>query len=367
MGNFSVHRTACFACTTPYQLIGAISIVKKTDLDADLYLFGSFPNFEEVARRLVKYKVFVDVIIVKSTHKKAISRLNTLWQILNRKNAVKSFLSADIVYDFFYSTSQAHGKLLLLYELRRRNPLIEYVLYEDGMGSYSQGAHQLAGSRYTRMFERIAGSKIFIEGKTSIMVHYPQFLQLPDKIRTIPRHLMPPFDICKENVKMLKSVFYFFEDSLLERIILFDTARGVYRNNLYGLELLDECFYTVMNICSDNIIMKDHPKSKLKFNCNIKRYPRQEIPVEILYACMHDLDNRILIGNFSTALFTPKMLFNKEPIIISLHRVAWKKRKDISDTFEKMATMYLHKERVIAPDSIDELAHYLSAILREKD
>ena len=47
-----LHREACFACTTPYQVMGAISIALQEKLKADIYIFGMFPRYKEVADRL---------------------------------------------------------------------------------------------------------------------------------------------------------------------------------------------------------------------------------------------------------------------------------------------------------------------------
>lgn len=357
-------RDACFTCTTPYQLMGAISIVQNIRMSADLYLFGTFHGSEEVARRLEKYKIFADVIFVKSNPNRNISRLKILWQIINRRNVVKKFLSSDLVYDSFFSTSKTHGKLLLLYELRRRNPQMKYVIYEDGIGSYNKYAHQLNDSRYTRLFEIIAFSKVFIPERTSIMVRYPNLLQLPDALNGIPQNKMPFFNICRENVKMLQDIYNIHENELIsEKIILFDTGRGVYRKDSFNLDLIDKCFELVSDtFLNSNIILKAHPKSTEKIKLNINSYSRSDVPVEVLYTSMPDLEDRILIGNHTTALYTPKMLFNKEPIVISLHKIAWQSKPYLTAVFDKIVSMYDHKDRIVAPDSIEALKNYLKNI-----
>ena len=43
-------REACFVCSSPYQIIGAISIAKYQKLDADLIITGEFPDYDIVAK-----------------------------------------------------------------------------------------------------------------------------------------------------------------------------------------------------------------------------------------------------------------------------------------------------------------------------
>ena len=60
-------RQACFACTTPYQVLGAISITKQENLDADLYIFGMFSGYEKVAEKLRDHAIFANVYAADAT------------------------------------------------------------------------------------------------------------------------------------------------------------------------------------------------------------------------------------------------------------------------------------------------------------
>lgn len=60
------NREACFICSSPYQIIGAIGIVKSEKLDADLYVTGEFPGYDVLAHKLEKYGIFSNVFMASN-------------------------------------------------------------------------------------------------------------------------------------------------------------------------------------------------------------------------------------------------------------------------------------------------------------
>ena len=49
---------ACFACTTPYQILGAVSIAAAGQAPADLIVFGMFDGYEALAGRIRETGLF---------------------------------------------------------------------------------------------------------------------------------------------------------------------------------------------------------------------------------------------------------------------------------------------------------------------
>ena len=356
---------ACFACTTPYQLMGAISIVQGLKLEADLYLFGMFPDYDRIAERLERYHVFRKVIPVNCDKFRSLSYVKALWQTLNSRKAVSSFLPPEAVYDVFYNSSRAHVKLLLRRELERRNPELCFVTFEDGLGTYSAQSHELNSSRLRRLVNTVLGWDSFKPSKTIMMVTHPKLFELPKRLSTVPIKKMPSVVGSENNRSMFLDVFDAHEEGIInERVILFDVTRGIYENDLdVDTNMLDESYQMVIDkFSSNNVVCKPHPRSVVKTKVAVKEYVKTGIPVEILYAGMFDLEERVLIGTFSTALFTPKMMFDKEPTIVCLHKMVWPSNQKIPPVFEKLSKMYKHKDRIFAPENLNELSSYLSKI-----
>lgn len=353
---------ACFACTTSYQLMGAISIVQNEDLIADLYLFGMFNGYEEIARRLATYKIFQNIVSVDCRRYRSHSLTRGFLQVLNSKKEVGSFLQPDISYDVFYSSSRAHVKLLMRRELERRNPEMCFVTFEDGLGTYSAQSHELNSSRLRRLMDAVLGWDSFKPSKTIMLVTHPELFELPKRLNMVPIKRMPSVVGTESNRRMFLDVFDAHEEDIIkERVILFDVTRGIYYNDLdVDTNMLDECYQMVVDKFScNNVICKPHPRSIVKTKVAVKEYVKTGIPVEILYAGMPDLEERILIGTFSTALFTPKMMFDKEPTIVCLHKMVWPSNKKIPPVFEKLSRMYKHQDRLFAPENLSELNTFL--------
>ena len=363
-----MRKKACFACTTPFQLIGAIAIAQRLRLETDLYLYGMFDGYKDVAKRLNMLCIFDKVIAIECERYLNISKFRALWQSFNSRNEVKRYLSSDVDYEFYYSSSRAHPKLLLYYELRRRNPDIQYIIYDDGIGSYTSYSPLLNKTKIRYLIEWLIRRNVFEPKRTSVVTRFPLLFELPPKLQNIKVSLMPSFDLSHDNRKMLKELFNFnIDDSIKERIIVFDVFRVLYKKTSYDLGKMDDCICEIIReFPYDEIICKPHPRSRSVFNFQMKTYKGTGIPMEVIYSDMNDLDNRILIGNHTTALYTPKMMFNKEPFVISLHNIVWSNRPNIPHVFEKIRSMYTNKGKIIAPKTLEDLKICLSNIKNSK-
>lgn len=77
-------------------------------------------------------------------------------------------------------------------------------------------------------------------------------------------------------------------------------------------------------------------------------------------------EHTALIGAGSTALLTPKIMFDKEPFVIFTHRLVNDGFDNNSEeSYEDILDRYTNKYRVIAPKTINELEDALDIIGRE--
>lgn len=361
-------RQACFACTTPYQVIGAISITIGKQLDADLYVFGMFPKYEEICERIREQNIFANVYAIDCTKIGWPNRIEGFLQMLFAEKTVSPFLPEKAEYETFYSSSRALTKTILQKVLLTRNPGMSRVIYEDGMGTYSGDSHPLNPTRLKSIAEKILGWKLDDPGKTIMMAYIPELVDVPEYLKGCKVEQMPRLRNDDRTRQMLEDIFSTNPDSMIrERYIIFDTLRP---NPLFlsdsEMEVLDTCYSCVEQLVEgDDIIIKPHPRSKNKSSADIRLYAHQELPVEILYAEMDDMEKRVLISYTSSAVFTPKILFDKEPEVISLHRILMNTKSSqlFEGIYEKFKSTYSDQERVSAPESIDEL----TAILERRE
>lgn len=93
----------------------------------------------------------------------------------------------------------------------------------------------------------------------------------------------------------------------------------------------------------------------------------------ISFLSPQELDNKIIIGYPTTIMITPKGLFNREPYIISLHRIfrqsVFVKVHDNPDIYtdylDCLKKKYTNPEKVIFPETIEEFREVLCNLMKK--
>lgn len=371
-------RDACFICSSPYQIIGAIGIVKSKNLCADLYIApGEYKVDDSLVKKLRDSRIFSTVIVVSlaggSEKRDYVSRkLRSVRMTVFSEKTLSAYLPSDVSYNAFYASSRSSIKATQLAVLRKRNPNIKRVVFEDGLGSYSENGRLMEVSNLRRFIERLLGWDLDDREKMSVMVYCPELISKFEHLKGISIEQMPRLELNDENRALLSEIFSVQEvNCIQERYIIFDTKRsgGVY-DHLTADEKarLDSCYEAIKESVGNNVILKEHPRSAEKTVSLLKTYPYQGLPMEVLYLNMKDLNKRVLISQVSTAVFSPKVLFDSEPIVISLHHLLRDNHlsTEFEGIFDKFRGTYRSPSRVLAPDSIEELRQMLEAIQQEE-
>lgn len=363
-----MQRTACFVCTTPYQMLGAIAIVQEFKIDSDLYVFDCFHGCRDIIVKLRNYDIFNSVVVIDYEQFESLKIKDLIYQDLNYTKIVRPYISQEIVYDYFYATTRAHFVLLIQYTLKKRNPQMKCVYYDDGTGSYTFDSpinSALVKKKHRDLIEFVMGQNSMDKRYTSIMVSLPELVELPSKWSSIHINRMPTFSFSKTNRDMLMNVFSVSEaDIIKEKVILFDTYRRPDLISTSGICGITECYKEIIRLLGkNNVVCKAHPRSTCKIDEGIKEYSKPGIPVEVLYSSMNDLEDKILVANLSTALFSPKLLYGKEPFIVTIHRIMAPEDKEIENIYEKMYSLYYNKNKIFAPQTNEELKKVILNLL----
>ena len=367
MRKANVTHDACFACTTPYQIMGAVSIVSAIKNPADLIVFGFFDGWKDLAERIRKTKLFRDVIAVGPGEYKAPGRSKALWQMMRARTVINSLLPEDRIYEVYYASSRAHIKNILLYELLQRNRKLRIVMYDDGMGTYAGDSHVLNTTNPRKKAEKLLGWDLYRPERMEYQVYEPELFSQPDRYAACPVKQMPkPAD--PETMAVIARVFGITaEDAIGEKVIVFDPLRSTERRDI--LPQLDNCYQEITAVFGkENVVIKPHPRSEKTPDTDARIYTGTGIPMEALYAGMEDLEERLLITYASTAVFTPKMLFGKEPRVIALFRIFdGETGSEWQTQFDKIRSLYSDKGRMMAPKDRRELTILLQEICRKNN
>lgn len=351
-----IRRKACFVCTTPYQIIESIAIVEELKLDSDLYIYGTFDGYENVANKLKYSKIFVSVITIDYNKYHSISLARTFWESLNYKHISSKILPQNVSYDYFYTSTRSHTNLILLYELVRRNTQMYYVYFEDGIGTYEKNMMYLVQSKGRKYTELLLGINSLKPQKTIIMAMFPKMLEIPDVLKGAKIFQQPRLNFSGGFNELVGCIFSLKPyKSPLKKIIVFDTFRVERNLNTIEIKMMDVCLKEIEKLLPTNSFMyKPHPRSGILPDINSDIEKLDGTPAELFFTQIKDLDNCVFIGNLSTSLFSPKLLFNKEPIIISLHKIVIPYAKNWFSMFDKVQSLYKHKDRMIAPNTLSE-------------
>lgn len=369
---------ACYFCTTPYQILGAISLVTERKEQADLYIVGQFSSFNKIAKRIEQKNIFRKVIAIdeyetlgaiRHSDNKIFRRLLMFKYYLKIKDFGDSVLDQNVSYKRMYLTCQAFITRLIYFYLLKFHSDVEFIYFDDGVGSYYDS--DLFKIRFSDKILRL-----LLFGRRSLNDNFSRILYMPELYNSVDKksiknlEKMPKIDMDKMGQDTLNFIFNFkSKDVIDEKVIIFDTLK----EDLYGIEgskLLDNYYKMIYShFGNDSVIIKSHPRSKDIQYDELNYYNNYEIPSEIIYLNMN-IEQCILIATSSTAVLTPKFIMDKEPIIIMLYKLMEKchtvdKEQDMF--FRRVRQTYRDKDKFNIPEDELELKNILERIKKYYD
>lgn len=357
-----------YVCTTPYQILVAMLLNQQVGGSADLYIVDKFKNSDHVANRLSDIKIFDKVVFIcetdifppKEKKSKLLIWLGMVSDYIQIDKYANKILVKDTRYYNLYLSSKAYiGRIIDLFFLKN-NILVERYMFDDGVGSYFNETILKPGK-----LDKLA-RWLFI-GTKSLKVKYHKMLLSPYLYTLLNENLsilkIEKIGINAENLSMLKKygnyIFDFSEKKGIgESIVILDQLnREIYDEE--GVISLNKIYDLIVQTSND-VIFKPHPRETI-FMKNRKYYLEREIPFEIL--CLNsDIEDKILVSVASTAIVTPKLLFDKEPVVILLYKIVPPQIDTVmmDKFFEGCRELYANQERFLIPKSISELKSFLS-------
>lgn len=365
-----LNERSCFICTTPYQVLTSIALVKNHNLSADLYVVNQFDNSKELSSRLAKEKVFENVyyldeknILYKIKHSKSklMNRLNLALAYRKLDNIIEPIIRSHM-YDACYISSKAFlGRLICLY-LYKKNDKVKCFYFDDGIGSYCN-----INLYNVNPIDKIARF-LFISPKT-LRIHFDKYLynvELYNKMidNNESLHTIHPLKNDKENRELISRIFSMNDyQTIKEKFLIFDSLREkeLTEKGQAEVKLLFDNIIKIVG--QENVIIKAHPRDKNR-DKDLNYFVEQNIPFES-FCFFQNFSDKVFITNMSTAVFTPKLLFDQEPIVIMLFSILEDdliiktKIREIAINFK---SIYKKRENVIIPESIDELINVLNEL-----
>lgn len=366
----SLKAQICYVCTTPFQIMNAVSMCVTNKEVADLYIVPQFAGAESYFNRIKALNVFQVVSLInddfvpyKRFSNKILIHLLLFWIYLRIKKFVKPILVPDSDYKSIFISSKALiGRLICLYHIRAKCNS-SFFYFDDGEGSYDNPNLYLP--RFWDSFLR----KLFF-GKRGVVLSQTMYLYSPElhsiinPSSTLTIHKISPWI----NNDYLLNIINFIAD--------FDSQKRISENVILIDSIADETFDSencklykrmclkVNEFFGNDIIYKKHPRDKTTYDgANIKIYEYSSIPFEVLCANI-DISNKVLIVAASTAVCTPKVLFNAEPYVVLMYKFVKCNQLAVKqdDYYQSIKNTYKDKSRFLIPESEQDFVDCLTRI-----
>lgn len=334
--DFDNKKILCLA-ETNYQIINCLNVAcHAKNAIFDLYVNELYRSSAQLVKRLNSLVVFDKVQMYNVKYNKAFKVLRFLFL---KDYIFKIFGAFD--YDVVLFASRDFVSRCVITYVKYFKPETLLISYDEGLGTYTS-----LMECYTNIVE-----------KTLIKVLYNDDANIiTDKL------LYEPDAYCgnAENIKLYKipkinsKIVY-----MCNRLFQFDKKMQINDKYIFFDQYFDENDETLQKVIEilvrktgNQLMIKKHPQTPDgNFSIgHIYEYPN--IPYEIIAANDDNIENKVLITSFSTAVWTPMLLFKKFPKIILLYPIFGK--KNIDAVITKFIDMY-DRNKVFIINTYDEL------------
>lgn len=346
-------------CDTPYQILSAISFRldqasgnDRVDLLVDILRTPNV-DMKALAYRINEAPIFTNVYCIENLQNKY-EKLKKLTKIFEWvfPNIIYGLMTKEIVRDYEYDVVVVSGPFSTQRCLIAAYPQSDIYFIEDGLGSYigRNGIRELSwrGKIAQRIFKY---SPTHIYPKASFL--YAPGFYIGDYEKCIRKltfpmnHIEIIDDIYSININKIKKLYGSYKFIYFSQLISMNT------NEIQ----LEKDIINVINNYKDDFIVKPHPRgvTALYKELNVDdSYNQWEL------CCTEISNNSVLVANFSTALFVPKLIFNKEPTVIFLYKMYG--NNFVEDTVNRFRNLYSDKNKVICVSSLEELIEKINTL-----
>lgn len=360
-----------YVCTTPFQIMTSISMVKASGESADLFVDPQFSDAEEILARIRKERVFRQVINAEDsmlkkmrTRKGLLKYICFAFRLINGKRLYCDMLHGEFEYKSLYASSNnAVTRYLMNYILKRKMET-RFILFDDGGSSYDNDAVAGFYRSKTARLNRLIVKEIKAQPYTRYL-YMPELFQKmhPDNLGEVIR--IKNWAQNNELCEMLLRIFNAQLVSVQEKAVFLDTLceevfdEQTAKRYEHAIELIIDA------IGASNIGIKRHPRDKKKNKYCISEIARNGVPFECLIPKMGN--DKVLITYSSTAAILPKILFDKELYIIFLFKMFDSVSSNSLQTeifLDYFSQYYSNQDRIMFPKDEQELLYCINRVTK---
>jgi len=361
-------RTA-FICYRGFQVLNCINFVynniRDTAGSSDIYIVDEFFDDKNIAERLRQTGVFKNVILVKDIPDRSLSLNRHIGQVLPKKYLqYRLGLDKEPISDYKQLVTCGWNKLFIRYAEFLKGNGIKHFFLDDGIVSY-------VGNMRTAEYPGLIDKKIklfFDKGAYSIKIDELYLNNIAQNQSSMVEQVieLPKLVNAKKQFReLLNYVFGYNEKCLNTKYVFLDQ----FTNNDINMEkvITKPALWGKIAalVPKGELLIRLHPHDASTMDLPGVVFDKKRSLWELV--CINEVnDKTVLIGYCSTALITPKFIFDEEPIIICLYKLVEfhnkEKAREIDNVFMRLRESYKRKERVNIPENIIELENMLKKI-----
>ena len=373
-------KRICFDVETPFQLFVSLCLLselRKDAIEADLYIGMTFDKAESVYNRICELKIFDEVYLYDPGRYKRTNIIKKMSIMLSPMKKLRAVLDRDVSlininYDeVYFSNVLVPGEAIV-----NINENIHVFWIDDGIGSYTGGlTDPVKFHRHYSFLYVMAGlnpSRLYPEAVYLLNPDYCGKHPFCEDIRKVPNNLTEEWD------RIIRKVFDYKTSDLYVApvaVYLTDTNDlGLVDNNRNELSELQESIYDVCNDNGYRLVRRKHPR-ELGDNVTPTYVDFETDTINNMWELVSKDEitaQHVLISWFSTAQFSPCLLYGKEPWVIFLYKIQRNGidvnlRERLEQGTEVLRSHYKEPNKVIVPETVEELDRVLSGIMNHSN
>ena len=347
-----------FICATPVQVFNALTIMhnKFRNKKMDIYAL----NFRVDMRQILKYAektpyinniYYIDYII----------KANNLIQIFKdyviQDKEFREIFDNNNKYDLLFTTWVGGYGSIIFNKLLKNNPKLKIAFYEEGIGIYMQVPFGYYGG--IRKFFKIMGQKCEADYVKDMYLYRPDMIYEKTPLNPVAIGKVDKSD--KQFIDMINTSLGI--DNNIE-----DSKKMIYLENYFEPSLFGEFDQIpIIRAMGNDVVARLHPiTDRKKYEDQGVKVEKSKLSWEFCLLNMENINERTFVSIYSSALFSPKIIFDLEPRIIVLGKAVRNFLKGKNEYYENyypksFATMvesikksYRTPEKVIIPNTMDD-------------
>ncbi|NTK91234.1 hypothetical protein HQ677_12100 [Enterococcus faecium] len=356
---------------TPFQLYNAINLICgfQKDVTIDLYISIFLPKMELYANRLSEKKWFRGNVIVLTPADNLLERIRRyILRGVSPKCALKSAMQdKKIRCEKEYEEIYMGCPNPLSFNLANAYTKSSVIFYEEGTGSYHGKIGTSVMSKRLKLQQMLTNKGPEKIEPKQLLLYEPQLCRSEYKTQL---GQLPKISAESETYKKMKDVFCYDidveEQYSINNVVYLGQPQYPYYNGDYdvSIKMIEE---ELMRF-NERVIYRPHPSQN-----EIDHFKHVDISRsqwEVLSGILSE--DKVLIGICSTAQFTPKYIYDKEPVLIFTLQIfdnycPVETKVQLLEMIEDMKSIYKHKERIICPKSVQDLSIILEGLFNGKN